>query len=366
MSINHLDKYDPEKMTDSKKKTLYSNFWPKERFPIELKGDVEIKKTKTVGKDKTTESVNSYSFYDKNGTETKDRARKTLEKVFGINNPKEFGKKYKMAVSGDGNEDRRITTLHSSSLSALLFFYNVTGDNSLTIQLKTDKHERTVVFTKSYFEYQSKVLNNPSNMDVVLVGKDKNSSETIVFFLESKFSEYYLSTGRKLNVPSKYLGDCPSADIYNKLFKAEGFKKGKSAKDGYFVLESDVSCYLGGIKQMISHYCGTLNDLQGDIITNQREFRDDVSVELRKPETKLILGEIIFDGKIKEFKIRPETNPYDGYKEKYKQVAKIISEDSRERNLDGRFEILKEALDYSTIAKSSHIIESNIREFYGF
>ncbi len=349
---------------DSRKRTLYSSFWGKEIFPFELNDNVEIKQTII---DNNKISVNSYSFYDKNGNDTKDSTRLTLEKVFDINDTDQFKVKYDMAVSGSGNEYKRITTLHSSSLCALMFFYNVTDNNPLNIPLNTINNKgRNVKFTESYFEYQSKVLDNPSNMDVVLVGEDTDSHEKIVFFLESKFSEYYIGAGKKLNVPRKYLWDCPATGIYNKLLNAEGFKEGESTQDGYFALESDVSCYLEGVKQIISHYCGAVNDLEKDLIPNQGKYRDKVSGYIREPETKLVLGEIIFDERIKEFEIRSKTNPYNEYKKKYRLVAEIISEDIRERGLDGRFEILNDVLDYSMIAKSGLRIEPNIRKFYGF
>ncbi len=48
------------------------------------------------------------------------------------------------------------------------------------------------IFTESVFEYKSPVLDgkrHPSNIDVVLLGKDKDDKK-VALFLESKFSEY--------------------------------------------------------------------------------------------------------------------------------------------------------------------------------
>lgn len=58
------------------------------------------------------------------------------------------------------------------------------------------------VFTYSCFEYQNKVIEgrNPSNMDVVVVGIHKNTQMPVVFFIESKFSEYYERPRKQLEV----------------------------------------------------------------------------------------------------------------------------------------------------------------------
>ena len=51
---------------------------------------------------------------------------------FDINKNKDtFAKKFQMACSGTGDELKKITTLHSSSLCALLFFFNVDNKNLL-------------------------------------------------------------------------------------------------------------------------------------------------------------------------------------------------------------------------------------------
>ena len=86
-----------------------------------------------------------------------------------------------MACGGSGQEERRITTLHSSSLCALLFFYNVTDNHPLTIK-------GVGTFKESVFEFRSPVRDeeHPSCMDVVLIGEDEEH-KPLVLFLESKF-----------------------------------------------------------------------------------------------------------------------------------------------------------------------------------
>lgn len=53
-----------------------------------------------------------------------------LKRVFSIKDCN-FDAKFGQACSGFGREERRIATLHSSSLCALLFFYNVTKEHPL-------------------------------------------------------------------------------------------------------------------------------------------------------------------------------------------------------------------------------------------
>ena len=84
---------------------------------------------------------------------------------FDINKNKDtFVKKFQMACSGTGDELKKITTLHSSSLCALLFFFNV--DNKKLVIPSLSEYE----FTESYFEFKNKVIGYPSNIDVVLLG----------------------------------------------------------------------------------------------------------------------------------------------------------------------------------------------------
>ena len=79
--------------------------------------------------------------------------------------------------------------LHSSSRLALLTFYNISDENTLVLNI----HGNDVEFNYSTFEFKNPVIGYPSNMDIVLVSKDRKTA----LFLESKFSEYYVSAGNK-------------------------------------------------------------------------------------------------------------------------------------------------------------------------
>lgn len=137
-------------------------------------------------------SKNSLSFGE---PIQKDRykAREILSRVFNINNNL-FKEKYEQAISGDGQEWKRITTMTSSSLIALLCFYNISEERPL--KLYTDKG--VVVLTSSKFEVKNPIPNSrSSNIDVVLSGYYESRPQKKVYVLmESKFSEY-LKNGKK-------------------------------------------------------------------------------------------------------------------------------------------------------------------------
>ena len=107
--------------------------------------------------------------------------------IFGLN-PNVFADKYQQAISGDGQEARRIRTLHSSALLCLLCFYGISEKRPLNLNLEG----RQITFTSSQFEVKSLVgtdetgREHESNMDVVLCGKDAQTGKKVILFLESK------------------------------------------------------------------------------------------------------------------------------------------------------------------------------------
>lgn len=121
-----------------------------------------------------------------------DRSGQALGEVFGVIDMRAFKEKYRQAVSGSGKEYRRIATLLSSSLCALLHFYNVTDDNPLTLQFTVgiNDTQMSVTCTDSIFEYKSPVTAGPSNMDIVLSGKDDRTGKDTLVFAES-LSSYF-------------------------------------------------------------------------------------------------------------------------------------------------------------------------------
>lgn len=254
---------------------------------------------------------------------------------FDINKNKDtFAKKFQMACSGSGDELKKITTLHSSSLCALLFFFNV--DNKKLIIPSLSEYE----FTESYFEFQNKVIRSPSNIDVVLLGKNIKTGKKVILFLESKFSEYITGTKKTKVGKSYFKSGCPSLPIYNRIEEDSYFDFDK--KDGF----SDSKKYNEGIKQMISHYYGIRNFMEGDFFKKN----ENVYKNIREyGAEEIILGEILFDNFAKNSGL---TEKLDNYKDDYSKLAEIIKEEykkdeTKPKNIE--FKVLEKSLSYSEL-----------------
>ena len=173
-----------------------------------------------------------------------------IAKAFGISN---FDKQlFHMAVNGDGQELKRICTLHSSSLLAFLFFCGVSDDNKLVID--------GIEYDKCFFEVQNRVFTNgpiadkPSNVDVVLYSSKSNW----LLFIESKFTEY-LSHGKAF-AAEKYK-DVVSRFITHgalTLRIEEGIKQSKRKGFNICLKEGKNNQYITGFKQAIAHIVGIL------------------------------------------------------------------------------------------------------------
>jgi len=256
---------------------------------------------------------------------------------FGINKNKDtFAKKFQMACSGTGGELKKITTLHSSSLCALLFFFNV--DNKKLVIPSLSEYE----FTESYFEFQNKVIRSPSNIDVVLLGKNIKTGKKVILFLESKFSEYITGTGKKEVSESYFKTDCYSAPIYESMEKEKSFDFNK--KDGFH----NSAKYNEGIKQMISHYYGIRNFMKKNFAADN----ENVYKNIREyGAEEIILGEILFDNFAKDNKLEDKLKKY---KEDYSELATIINkqyekDETKPKNIE--FKVLLESLSYSELQK---------------
>ena len=354
---------DLDKMTDKVKKEIYKAMWVDGFESDMLDGRID----RTYSTKYKKKSVNSYSFVSKGCN------AKTLSEIFDIENEALFCDKYHMAVSGAGNEGTKILTLLSSSLCALLHFYNVTEKNPLILELttKNGKVKRTVEFTQSVFEYKSPVINKPSNMDVVLIGEDKKDNKKIVFFLESKFSEYYTGiTNSRDKISIEYLNNEYSKELYQEsVLEQMGLKIADKTGKNFSLknIEKEKPFYIEGIKQMISHYTGIRNVLSGnrcsDWDTDERQHivDDALKGDALKGDAVAILGEIIFDERIGKLK-----NCKEIYSSKYSALSKQMS------NLIGEgvnLEVLDTELGYSMFRdynETHHKIEPNIRTFYGY
>lgn len=224
-------------------------------------------------------SENSLSLGD-TIKDDKYQAKEILKRVFNIDSPV-FDEKYEMAVSGAGKEWRRMTTMTSSSLIALLCFYDV---ENKAFPLKVCTPQGDVIITGSKFEVQNQVSGSHcSNMDVVLLGHYYERPERKVsILLESKFSEY-LSNGKCSGI---------SVDVYSKMYdrlsdtlsqmglttEPDGALN-ENGEKAFSLTAKKGRCnhYATGIKQMISHYLGVKDYFK------------------KEPDGDVYLAEILFD-----------------------------------------------------------------------
>lgn len=345
----------------AKERLMYQELW-KEKDYLEhlLKCKIEAKKSGNQPK----------SFHFKGTMDALD----ALKYVFEIQNETIFDMKYRMATGGDGDEGRKIRTMHSSSLCALLFFYNVTREHPLTLDLDG----RVIKFTRSAFEFKSPVIRNASNMDVVLFGKEKNTKKTVIFLLESKFSEHYMSSDSKLNgISSSYIKNPYSSPFYKKKFLSrlslktepkdiEDIKDIKDIKEFNLLIDTedkevstDNQYYIGGIKQMISHYVGMRNLEQNNFYGGKKSGCHLCMEEAIEEGADIILGEILFGDDVEAMKPATER-----YSEKYKLLAEkmnqVLAAEGRTR-----LHVLKEDLSYSKLFKDkSYSVEEEIWKYY--
>lgn len=294
-----------------------------------------------------------------------------------------FTQKTEQACSGSGEEALKITTMHSSSLCSLLCFYGISDKNKLEIKLEDDK---TYVFTESFFEFQNEVIKgrSPSNMDVVLVGYEKeNINQKVVLFLESKFTEYH-SLSSSVSIANSYLANTYGKVIYNKLEKRgiyniitsnkqdeKEFKfsvpQNQTQKNGKKVSKENV--YLEGIKQMISHYIGVRNLLDGNIVSSRNcDIHNEIVKDINEKGAKVLLGTIIFEDLYQESKY------FNKYKDRYEEIAKILNEVSRlsdnEKNITSteQLTILEKPLTYAGVFLSEEgkqfELDEKVKKYY--
>ena len=225
-----------------------------------------------------TPAGKTHSSWSKSFADIKGDKCSSLKEIFGIKD-KTFEEKFKQAVSG--LEKKRIMTLHSSSLLALLLFHSVSEENPIHFCI----NRKVVAFTNVQFEVKNPVdksdSKTKSNVDIVLSG----SGYTL--YLESKFSEY-LGSG-KANISSTL--------YYNEIFE----RLRRCLEQAGLKIDMDKICiegrgkYCEGPKQMISHYLG-------------------IKTSVKTDQSHVVLGEILFDfGKLSK-------NKLDSYKDIYKSL----------------------------------------------
>lgn len=333
-------------MNNKKRRDLYECMWGSKAF------DFPVTKTKYKG----AFSNNSYTFTN-TSTTNEDVCRNRLAELFGIQHRDLFKEKFAQSCSGSGQELKRIAVLHSSSLCALLFFYNVSKENPYILELDGEEY----VFTYSCFEYQNTVIEgrNPSNIDVVLVGSKRETGEQAVLFLESKFSEYYERPGRRLEIAVAYLENDYGKVLYGGTLLTK-MDLNVIAHEGNetFVLCSEDVCYLEGIKQMISHYIGVRN------LFDSAGQRGDMVACVISAGAKVLLGEILFTKGIGQLSYGNDVECFSSYQEKYSILADTLNKQLKADGMSRKFTVLSGILSYSQFQDKEYIQESRVKRFY--
>lgn len=331
---------------NKKKRLLYSCLWGSKDFDFPVE--------KTICRGKVT--PNSYKFTNTSSVD-EDICGNRLAEIFGITNVGLFREKFSQSIGGNGQELKRIATIHSSSLCALLFFYNVTENNPYIMEIEGEEY----IFTYSCFEYQNTVIEgrNPSNMDVVLIGRNCKSEMPAVMFLESKFSEYYERVGRQLKIAVEYLDNFYGKELYGREYLSKmNLNIIMKSGEPNFVLCSEEPCYLEGIKQMISHYIGIRN-LCVESASRTGKVANKISAG-----AKIFLGEILFTKGIGNLQIRSGEGCFLSYQKKYSVLSNCLNEQLVRDKMDDKITVLNDIMSYTQFHDKSFIKESEIKKFY--
>ncbi|MBR3565471.1 MAG: hypothetical protein IKN91_03955 [Paludibacteraceae bacterium] len=292
-------------------------------------------------------SNNSFSFVQINDLVQREyivnEEIKTLHHLFQFANSELFDIKFSQAVEGDGQEWRRITTLHSSSLIALLCFYNIEG-KPLTYTMSDGTRCK---FTHSYFECQNKIKNapRPSNIDIVLTGINEKTDKQVILFLESKFSEY-LSGGKKDGISNHVYGR-----IYNDI-KIDGlnFIPNKNEETWTIQSKKGQSHYCEGIKQMISHYLGIMTEIDDGHFGKVNSANDYFE--------KIYLGEILY-----QFPEDIDNGKFKNYATIYHGLASHLNGLNDKNNQYRRFSVIPEIITYQMLF-NGYKLDECVKDFY--
>lgn len=347
-----------ELMTDKNIKAIYRELW---------NSNLPGKITKSWWKHgkKSQDAKNSYQFII-DGVDYKNIKKTDEENIYksliNIFQPrtKDFKNKLHDSCFGDGNEYEKIMRLHSSSLCALLIFCEISEDNKLSLTLNNQKYS----FFNVLFEYKNMVISNPSNVDVVLIGRNESTNKDTILFLESKFSEYLKINNSFKSLGQYYLKKNP--EIYNDSFLNEigieiikdngepmTFKRKKNGKiTNYFGLQTkdNSATYIDGLKQMISHYIGIRNFITQPLYDERKDVFKNINIK----ESEIILGEILFD-----FNFDNAKNCFKAYSDYYRKLANQLN------TLSNDIFVLKDLIKYSDILKDkNYCISEKVKTYY--
>lgn len=298
-----------------------------------------------------------------------ENASEIIKNCFHIENIDLFDEKYRMAISGNGEEENKILTLHSSSRCALLTFYNIDKEHTLTLTL----NGKEIVFDYSAFEFKNPVIRFPSNIDVVLMSADRKT----VLFLEAKFSEYYIGAGTKSSPISRsYLRHKYSKAFYDiewlNRIGIDIAQRDKASKDFELVTLDGAQNYFDGFKQLISHYVGIRQRLDGKKMAAEKGNENIAAANkilsvVEDPEAEIYLGEILYDRFVLPLESKNVLDPKDAYTHYsriYRELAKKMNEVNSMDGLEKKFIVLSDILRYSDVFSCGTSINAYIRDFY--
>lgn len=313
---------------------IYTNYFEQIDLFQRLKKEGRIVNTPF----RNTVSENSFCFEvgmkPSNTAEYKEHLLQTIKEVFGITNGS-FDEKFNQAINGAGQEWNELNVFHSSSLLALLCFYNVSKENPLSVDIEG----KACKFITSEFEVSNIIGKNirgknySSHIDVKLTGTCEGKSVSL--YLESKFSEYVNQRG---NTSFSYTDDYNT--IYSKLQGKIEDLDINIGSDKITLVQTNnkrPARYWQGIKQLVSHNLGMKN------------CQDDSEL--------IYLGEILYD-------FRPNiSKPHDffgDYEDIHKQLLDALEEIETEPRT---FNVVKNILTYQDLFQNYNLDE-RVRELY--
>ena len=278
-----------------------------------------------------------------------------LRKIFDINT-KVFEERHTEAISGDGHEERRILTLHSSSLLSLLCFYQVSKScplrlyptQGLDFKFTNVRFEKQNKLSYRYKRIDDKIIPHDSNMDIMLWEGDYEKPDTVLF-LESKFTEY-LSNGAYGNISTAYkeifddLGLLNDGNEELDMKVVEGTNKFNQT---CFILKSRKSkythSYLGGIKQMISHFMGAC--------TYASEHTN----------TQVYLGSVVY-----QFEKKIDKGKFENYKSTYQGIMQALQKLLEKHNTCSNLHLIDNLLTYNEVFSkdSTYKLDEKVAQYY--
>ena len=312
------------------------------------------------------ESKNSLSFEFANRASSASDVARGLKTLFGVDDS--FCKKAEQAGSGSATEWRRLSTLHSSALCALLHFWKIDEDHQVTLCLDVINF----TFSNVFFEIKNIVYEAPSSLDVVLTGC-KDDETPVVLYLESKFSEHIrgavtrMSQKRKEGIISGQYFDPVETNKFkvnvDRVLQRLGLEKLEANDHNYFFVRKEGNTepkwlYAEGIKQIIAHYLGICKEIECHFDKRPAVLSDLKDIEL-KANTEYYLGTILFDFQDADNSFAEKQRCYSSL---YHKLAVSLNESW---DLQPKLRVMENALTYQEIQSNLHLAKQVEQFYYG-